>query len=255
MPHEIGKNGTSDTTKRRKGEWYWYTHVTINCVPRRNCLVTVEQYAELAHEHVTRVFVELMLAKLFCSMNSYFTMDTLDKLIDELADEINVKPKRIIKDGFENASKLEPVKSDLLTRGQRRKQSIKKRESTAGAKWFDLPTKDLEVEDKLNLDAIRLRESLNPKKFYKNKSTEKISKHFQVGTVVEHPIDYYSGRATRKERKQTLVDELIADAEFKKNVKQRYRKLKAANAIKQKEKALAERRKMLQAKKKKQNKG
>lgn len=181
-------------------------------------------------------------------------MEALDDLIEELTNEINVRPKRVIKDGFEKESKLEPVKPDLQTRGQRRKESQMKRGATAGARWFDMPSKDLEVEDKLTLDAIRLRETLDPKRFYKNKSTDKISKQFQVGTVIEHPMDYYTDRATRKERKQTLVDELIADAEFKKNVKQRYRKLRATKAIKQREKALAERRKMLQARKKKTNK-
>lgn len=177
-------------------------------------------------------------------------MDTLDTLINELTEEVDVKPKRIVREGFEQKSKLEPVKPDLLSRAERRNLAKKKRESTAGAKWFDMPAKELDIEDKLTIDAIRLRGTLDPSRFYKKKSTDKIGKHFQMGTVIEHPVDYYTGRATRKERKQTLVDELIADAEFKKNVKKRYRKLRATNAIKQKEKALAERRKILQAKKK-----
>lgn len=177
-------------------------------------------------------------------------METLDQLIGELTEEIDVKPKRVIQPGFETGSRLEHVKPDLLTRGERRKLSRKKREATAGEKWFDLPTKELELEDKLTIDAIRLRETLDPGRFYKKKATDKVSKHFHIGTVVEHPMDYYSSRATRKERKQTLVDELIADAEFKKNVKKRYQRIKASKAIQQKEKALADRRKVLQGKKK-----
>lgn len=176
-------------------------------------------------------------------------MDTLDRLIGELTEDVNVKPKRIVKEGFQAASKLESVKPDMLSRGEKKKINKKKRESTAGSKWFDLPIKELNPEDKLTIDAIRLRETLDPSKFYKKKATDNIGKHFQVGTVIEHPIDFYSGRATRKERKQTLVDELIADAEFKKNVKKRYSRLRATDAIKKKEKALAERRRMLQSKK------
>lgn len=177
-------------------------------------------------------------------------METLDKLIGQLSEEIDVSSKRVIQPGFSVKSRLEPARPDLLSRGERRKQSRSKRGSTAGAKWFDLPTKEIEVEDKLTLDAIRLRETLNPGKFYKKKATENVSKHFQIGTIIEHPIDYYSSRATRKERKQTLVDELIADAEFKKNVKKRYNKLRATGAIRKREKALADRRKLLQGKKK-----
>ena len=180
-------------------------------------------------------------------------MEAMDKLIDELTSEVEVKSKRVVGDGFEKGSKLEPVKPDMLTRSQRRNLSKKRREATSGTKWFDMPAKELDPEDKLTVDAIRLRGVLDPSRFYKKKSTESISKHFQMGTVIEHPIDFYSGRATRKERKQTLVDELITDAEFKRNVKKRYRRLKATNAIKQKEKALAERRKVLQQRRKKES--
>lgn len=170
-------------------------------------------------------------------------METIDKLISELSEETDDGPMRVVQPGFEKESRLESVKPDLLTRGERRKRARARRESSAGAKWFDLPAKDLEVEDKLTLDAIKLRGTLDPTRFYKKKSTDTISKHFQIGTVVEHPIDYYSSRATRKERKQTLVDELIADAELKTKIKNRYKRLRATNAIKTKKRALAERRK------------
>lgn len=177
-------------------------------------------------------------------------METIDKLINELSEEIDVRPKRVVGPEFESESRLEPVKPDLLTRSERRKRAQRSREATAGAKWFDLPAKELSLEDKLALDAIKLRETLDPSRFYKKKSTDKIAKHFHIGTVIEHPTDFYSDRATRKERKQTLVDELISDAEFKRNVKKRYRRQKAADAIRKKEKALADRRKMLQSRKK-----
>lgn len=176
-------------------------------------------------------------------------METLDNLISELQDEINVKPKRVIGHGFEKESRLEPVKMDMLSRAERKKRAQQKREATAGSKWFDMPTKELSTEDKLALDAIKLRETLDPTRFYKKKATDSIGKQFQVGTVIEHPMDYYTDRATRKERKQTLVDELIEDAEFKKNVKKRYNRLRATDAIRKKEKALAERRRALQSKK------
>ena len=174
----------------------------------------------------------------------------MDKLISELTEEISVKPKRVIHEGFERGSKLESVKPDLLSRSERKRESRRKRESTTGARWFDMPVKELTSEDKLTLDAIRLRDTLDPTKFYKKKATDEIGKNFQIGTVIEHPMDYYTDRATRKECKETLVDELIADAEFKKNVKRRYRVIKTTDAIRKREKALAERRRAVQAKKK-----
>ena len=37
---------------------------------------------------------------------------------------------------------------------------------------------------------------------------------FQVGTVVDSHADFYHDRVPRKERKKTLVDELMANADF-----------------------------------------
>lgn len=44
----------------------------------------------------------------------------------------------------------------------------------------------------------------------------------QIGKVMDSPLDYYNNRLTRKERKRTLVDELLADAEFNKYNKRKY---------------------------------
>ena len=38
----------------------------------------------------------------------------------------------------------------------------------------------------------------------------------QMGRVVEGPADFYHSRIPKKQRKATLVDELMADAEFRK---------------------------------------
>lgn len=162
---------------------------------------------------------------------------TLDQLIDELSDKVE-SPRRIIVAGFEKESKLNHVRQDHLTRGERRKLNRK-------------PERTLDVEEKLALDGLRLRETLDPSRFYKNKATEQISNDFQIGTVVEHPIDYYASRATRKERKQTLIDELIDDG--KATLRKRFHRLRATDAIRKKEKALADRRKVLQGKKRQKN--
>ena len=36
-----------------------------------------------------------------------------------------------------------------------------------------------------------------------------------MGKVVENAADFYNGRIPKKQRKQTLVDELLADAKFR----------------------------------------
>lgn len=158
----------------------------------------------------------------------------LDEMIDELSEDIE-PPKRVIGLGFESESKLNHVKPDQLSRGQKRKMNKK-------------PQRILDVEEKLALDGLKLRDTLDPSRFYKKNATEEISNDFQIGTIIEHPIDFYASRATRKERKQTLIDELIDDN--RQIIKKRYHRLRATDAIRKKEKALAERRKLLQGKKK-----
>lgn len=171
-------------------------------------------------------------------------MERLDQLIEKFNDEVDASTstKRIVTDGFEAAgSRLDTIKTDLMTRGERKKRSLQMKEATSGPKWFDMPTKELSVEDKLTLDAIKMREIWDPSRFYKKKSTDKISKQFQIGTVIADPIDYYSSRATRKERKPNLVDELIEDSKFKKSVKKRYRAIKVKKVLKDKIKQKIER--------------
>lgn len=45
---------------------------------------------------------------------------------------------------------------------------------------------------------------------------------FQIGRVIDSPADYYTDRTTKKDRKKSLVDQLMADAEFKKYNKRKY---------------------------------
>lgn len=42
---------------------------------------------------------------------------------------------------------------------------------------------------------------------------------------MDSPLDYYNNRLTKKQRKNTLVDELLADAEFNKYNKRKYKEI------------------------------
>jgi len=62
-------------------------------------------------------------------------------------------------------------------------------------------------------------------RFYKKSDMKGLPKYFQIGTVVDSPYEFYSDRIPTKARKKTLVDELIADAEFRKYNKRKYREI------------------------------
>ncbi|OAY69685.1 rRNA-processing protein fcf2, partial [Ananas comosus] len=93
------------------------------------------------------------------------------------------------------------------------KKSLK---DTAGASWFDMPAPTITPELKKDLEILKLRSVLDPKRHFKKGDKSKtLPKYFQVGTVIEPASEFFSGRLTKKERKATLVDELLSDHNLK----------------------------------------
>lgn len=96
------------------------------------------------------------------------------------------------------------------------------REKTKGAAWFGMGAPEMTEETKRDLEVLQMRNVADPKRFYKKNDLKVLPKYFQVGQVIDSPADYYSDRVPSKLRKKTLVDELMADAEFKKFNKRKY---------------------------------
>ncbi|MQL84718.1 hypothetical protein Taro_017236 [Colocasia esculenta] len=74
---------------------------------------------------------------------------------------------------------------------------------------------------------LQLRSAIDPKRHYKKGDTKSkiLPKYFQMGTVVESTSDFFSGRLTKKERKQSLADELLCDQSFKAYRKRKVREI------------------------------
>ncbi|KAI8347276.1 Fcf2 pre-rRNA processing-domain-containing protein [Mortierella sp. GBAus27b] len=94
-----------------------------------------------------------------------------------------------------------------------KKQKQEEREKTAGKGWFDLPQQILTPELKRDLQILKLRNVLDPKRFYKReeKGKTKFPKYFQIGTVIEGNTEFYSSRLTKKERATTITGEVMKD--------------------------------------------
>ncbi|KAG0359997.1 Fcf2 pre-rRNA processing-domain-containing protein [Gamsiella multidivaricata] len=94
-----------------------------------------------------------------------------------------------------------------------KKQRKEDREKTAGKSWFDLPQQTLTPELKRDLQILKLRNVLDPKRFYKReeKGKPKFPKYFQVGTIIEGNTEFYSSRLTKKERATTITGEVMKD--------------------------------------------
>ncbi|KDP28005.1 hypothetical protein JCGZ_19085 [Jatropha curcas] len=99
----------------------------------------------------------------------------------------------------------DPIKVNKLLRSQAK--------DSAGKDWFDMPAPTMTPELKKDLQLLKLRNALDPKRHYKkgDSKTKALPKYFQVGTVIESATDFFSGRLTKKERKATLAEELLSD--------------------------------------------
>lgn len=130
--------------------------------------------------------------------------------------------KSVIKPGFEQLESVPPYEeSKRLLQTERRKERAK----TKGKDWFNMNPPEMTPEIKHDLEILQMRSALDPKHFYKKNDLKVLPKYFQIGKVIDSPVDYYSGRLTKKERKTTIVDELMADAEFSKYNKRKYKQI------------------------------
>ncbi|KAI9744299.1 MAG: hypothetical protein M1818_002451 [Claussenomyces sp. TS43310] len=110
-----------------------------------------------------------------------------------------------------------------------RKQRLKQeKQATAGPNWFNLPQTNLTPELKRDLQLLRLRSVLDPKRHYKKEDTRAAPPAFsQVGTVIESPAEYFSARLPNKQRKRTFADEVLAVEAGNNRFKSAYAKVQA----------------------------
>ncbi|KAJ3014381.1 UNVERIFIED_CONTAM: Deoxynucleotidyltransferase terminal-interacting protein 2 [Siphonaria sp. JEL0065] len=102
---------------------------------------------------------------------------------------------------------------------------------TSGPKWFDMPAPDLTDKLKLEVQIIKARNVLDPKHHYKRLDTNAPAypKFFQMGTVIEGAADFHNSRIAKRDRKQGLVEEVMADAKTKKYLKRKFGEIKEKN--------------------------
>ncbi|GAA5982100.1 hypothetical protein JCM5350_003455 [Sporobolomyces pararoseus] len=83
---------------------------------------------------------------------------------------------------------------------------------TAGSKWFDMPATPMTPELKREIDAMRLRNALDPKKFMKGSAkNEKIGEFFQVGHVITPNTRATTSNSLPTASKRSFVEELVED--------------------------------------------
>ncbi|TCD70564.1 hypothetical protein EIP91_002910 [Steccherinum ochraceum] len=123
-----------------------------------------------------------------------------------------------------------------------KKQIKAMKNSTTGKSWFDMPAPAEADLPRLHreYEALRLRNQLDPKRFYRKdegegKGVKGLPKHFAIGTIVAESTPFgtaSSDNLTRSARKRTLVDELVDDAEAKSYAKKKFKALQQVRGAK-----------------------
>lgn len=106
------------------------------------------------------------------------------------------------------------------------------KDATAGPKWFDLPAPAAADLPRLarEVDAMRLRNALDPKRFYRKEDTKAgpLPKHFAIGHIMSTSSPF--GGPSRDDlpraaRKRTIVDELMDDDQARTYAKRKFNEL------------------------------
>lgn len=154
--------------------------------------------------------------------------ETLTQIKEKKKNEL--LQKAVITPDFEKKHCVPPYSE---SKHRLQKQRRKERQKTAGNGWFGMKAPELTDELKNDLRALKMRAGMDPKRFYKKNDRDGFPKYFQVGTIVDNPADFYHSRIPKKQRKKTIVEELLADSEFRRFNRRKYSEImaeKAANA-------------------------
>lgn len=78
-------------------------------------------------------------------------------------------------------------------------------------------------ELKRDLQLIKMRNVLDPHRHYKKENGKMQAPEFsQVGTIIEGPTEFFSGRLENKKRKRTIVEEVLAGEQQSGRFKKKY---------------------------------
>ena len=92
-----------------------------------------------------------------------------------------------------------------------------------------MPQTTLSPGVKSDLHLLKLRSVLDPQRHYRSESIRPSAPQFsQLGQIIQGPTEYFSSRLPNKERKRTLVEEVLANEQFTSRFKRKYNEIQAS---------------------------
>ena len=100
---------------------------------------------------------------------------------------------------------------------------LQEKAAIVGSDWFNLPRTDLTPEIKRDIQLLKMRSVLDPKRHYKKENIKaRAPEHFQTGTLIEGPTEFFSSRLLNKDRKRSFIDEVLAAEDSTGRFKSKY---------------------------------
>lgn len=104
--------------------------------------------------------------------------------------------------------------------------------SSAGSRWFNIQSQELTPEAKKDINLLKMRAYLDPKRFYKRESKQgkgsAFPEVFQFGTVEVSAREFYSARIPKKQRCSSVVDEIISNDNSRSYIKKKFSEIQAS---------------------------
>ena len=122
------------------------------------------------------------------------------------------------------------VAADRAREEELRKAENRRRD--AGPGWHHIPERELTPDQRRELKLLKLRGAMDPKQHYRAADSSKLPTRFHVGTVIEGPAEYYSGRLFRRERRPNFTQEVLGDDAVRAYAKRKFRSINDAAAAK-----------------------
>ncbi|RPB25332.1 Fcf2-domain-containing protein [Terfezia boudieri ATCC MYA-4762] len=112
----------------------------------------------------------------------------------------------------------------------KKKKDFNAEPTTAGKQWFDMPLTSKDPKTLRDIQLIQMREALDPHRHYKKNILKKVPKYSQIGTIIADHSEFYSSRLTNKERKKSILEEVMSNEDTTNRFKRKRNELAAKSS-------------------------
>ena len=100
--------------------------------------------------------------------------------------------------------------------------------ASAGPEWFHIPRTNLTSEFKRDFQVLQMRSLIDPKRHYKRENGKSKPPDFsQTGIILEGPTEFFSARLSRRERRNNLLEDVLANETQSRTFTNKYQAIQA----------------------------